>query len=589
MFHPAPSWRVLPAATLIAISSLWPMQPHAQEAALDPAPEAATGRTARSQGEASEQMVAAANPLAAQAGLDILRAGGNAVDAAIAVQLVLNLVEPQSSGIGGGAFLLHWDAGRRELSTLDGRETAPAAATPDRFLGPDGEPLDFMAAVVGGRSVGVPGTVRLLEAAHDRWGRLPWQRLFEPAIRLAEEGFRISPRLAGLLAQEEALDDDPRARALFFEADGTPKAAGTLLRNPALAETLRRIANEGADAFYTGAVAEDIVATVTGHPSNPGDMTLADLDGYRVVERDPVCGPYRAYRVCGMGPPSSGAVAIQQILGAIEAVDMAQLGAGPEAVHWFSEAGRLAFADRARYLGDPDFVSVPLRGLLDDGYIDGRAALIDPARSMGEAEPGNPPFQQGARQAAADGIENGTSHISVVDRDGNAVSMTTTIESGFGSRLMTASGFLLNNELTDFSFSPEEDGVAVANRVEPGKRPRSSMAPTIVFDAFGRLYVVTGSPGGSQIINFVGKTLVGILDWGLDPQEAVDLPNFGSRNGPTELEAGTEAEAWQAPLEAMGHEVSVMEMNSGIQAIVVTPRGLVGGADSRREGVAIGD
>ncbi|MBP1804406.1 gamma-glutamyltransferase [Rubellimicrobium aerolatum] len=589
MPHPIPPWRALACAALIALSPLAATGPLAQGAAADLAPEVATGRSPRAGGEATEQMVAAANPLAAQAGLDILRAGGSAVDAAIAVQLVLNLVEPQSSGLGGGAFLLHWDEGRRALVSLDGRETAPTAATPDRFLGPDGAPMEFMAAVVGGRSVGVPGTPRLLEEAHRRWGRLPWARLFDPAIRLAEEGFAISPRLAGSLAQEEVLADDPRARALFYTADGTPKAAGARLTNPAFAATLRRLAAEGADAFYAGAIARDIVSTVAGHPTNPGDMTLADLGGYRVVEREPVCGDYRAYRVCGMGPPSSGAVAIQQILGVIEPADMAALGPGPEAVHRFAEAGRLAFADRARYLGDPDFVAVPLRGLLDEGYLAGRAALIDPARSMGEAEAGEPPFRQGGRFAPSDGPENGTSHISVVDRDGNAVSMTTTIEAGFGARLMTAGGFLLNNELTDFAFLPEEEGQPVANRVEPGKRPRSSMAPTLVFDAHGRLYVVAGSPGGSQIIGFVAKTLVGILDWGLDPQAAVDLPNFGSRNGPTELEAGTEAEGWAAALEALGHEVSVAEMTSGIQAIVVTPEGLAGGADSRREGVAIGD
>lgn len=591
MPHPTLVRRALAAAALLSLSALMAERLQAQGTTSDlaPAPEGTTGRTVRDAGQATTQMVAAANPLAAQAGLDILRSGGSATDAAIAIQLVLNLVEPQSSGIGGGAFLLHWDEDQRTLVTLDGRETAPAAATPDRFLGPDGEPLEFMAAVVGGRSVGVPGTVRLLEEAHGRWGRVPWERLFEPAIRLAEDGFVISPRLAGLLAQEEALDDDPRARALFFEADGTPKAAGVQLTNPAFAETLRRIASEGADVFYTGEIAQDIVATVTGHATNPGDITLADLQGYRVVERPPVCGEYKVYTVCGMGPPSSGAIALQQILDVVETTDMAALGPSPEAVHWFAEAGRLAFADRARFLGDPDFINVPVRGLLDDGYMQERARLVSPEQSMGEAEAGDPPFQQGLILAPSDGVENGTSHISVVDRDGNAVSMTTTIESGFGARLMTEGGFLLNNELTDFSFAPEEEGRPVANRVEPGKRPRSSMAPTIVFDAFDRLHVVTGSPGGSQIIGYVGKTLIGILDWNLDPQEAVDLPNFGSRNGPTELEAGTEAETWAPALEAMGHEVSIMDMASGIQAIVVTPGGLVGGADSRREGVAIGD
>jgi gamma-glutamyltranspeptidase/glutathione hydrolase len=534
-------------------------------------------------------MVAAANPLAAEAGREILRAGGSAVDAAVAVQLVLNLVEPQSSGIGGGAFLVHWDGQNRTIATLDGREVAPAAARPDRFLGPDGKPLKFMEAVIGGRSVGVPGTVRLLEAAHQKWGRLPWERLFEPAIRLAEEGFPVSPRLSGLLSQETALKSDPTARATFYQEDGSPRPVGHVLRNPAFARTLRAVAAGGADAFYKGPIAEDIVATVTGHPTNPGDMTTADLSAYEVVPRAAVCGKYRVYTICGMGPPSSGAVAVQQILSVLETRDMARVGPGPEAAHWFAEAGRLAFADRALYLGDPGFVSVPVKGLTDPGYLKGRAALVNPDRSMGRAQPGDPPFQKSERLAPADGIENGTSHISVVDAEGNAVAMTTTIEDGFGARLMTKGGFLLNNELTDFNFSPTDDGKPAANRVEARKRPRSSMAPTIVFDAFGRLHAVTGSPGGSQIIGYVAKTLVAILDWKLDPQTAVDLPNFGSRNGPTELEAGTEAAGWKAAIEAKGHEVRVMDMTSGIQAIVLTPEGFVGGADSRREGVAIGD
>jgi gamma-glutamyltranspeptidase/glutathione hydrolase len=576
---------------LIAAASLAPPPAGAQTPpiAVEVAPEAPTGRRAPPPAEvAARHMVAAANPLAAAAGLEILRAGGSATDAAIAVQLVLNLVEPQSSGLGGGGFLVHWDADRRAVTTLDGRETAPAAATPERFLGPDGAPMAFMDAVVGGLSVGVPGTPRLLEAAHARWGRLPWARLFEPAIRLAEDGFAVSPRLAGLLAREERLAEDPRARAYFYDEGGAPKAAGTRLANPAFAETLRRLAAEGADAFYHGAIAEDVVATVAGHPANPGDMTMGDLAGYAVVERPPVCAPYRVFTVCGMGPPSSGAVAVAQILAIVEGADLARLGPGPKAAHWLAEAGRLAFADRAMFLADPDFVAVPLRGLLDPGYLDDRARLVDPARSMGEAAAGEPPFQRSGL-APSDGVEAGTTHIAVVDGDGDAVSMTTTIEAAFGARLMTAGGFLLNNQLTDFAFAPEADGRPVANRVEPGKRPRSSMAPTIVFDAFDRLYVVAGSPGGSQIIGFVAKTLVGVLDWGLDPQAAVDLPNFGSRNGPTELEAGTEAETWAPALEAMGHEVQAGEMTSGIQALVVTPAGLLGGADGRREGVAIGD
>ncbi|MFJ5368334.1 gamma-glutamyltransferase [Bosea sp. CER48] len=551
-------------------------------------PEAATGRSAKTLGTAQRFMAAAANPLAAAAGRDILRAGGSATDAAIAVQLVLNLVEPQSSGIGGGAFFVHWDEAARKVTTLDGRETAPAAAKPDRFVR-DGKPMPFRDAVIGGRSVGVPGTLKLLEEAHRRWGKLPWPDVVAPALKLAEEGFAISPRLNGLLAGERDLPKNELAAAYFYEPDGKPKAVGTILKNPAFAATLRSVAAQGAKAFYEGPVAEDVVATVTGHPTNPGDMTLGDLAAYKVEEREPVCGGYRIWRLCGMGPPSSGAVALQQILGVLEGQDLRRMGPGAEAAHWFSEAGRLAFADRALYLADPAFISVPVRGLIDRDYIRSRAGLVSPDRSMGKAKAGDPPHRRAQLLAPSDGIENGTSHISVVDADGNAVAMTTTIEDGFGSRLMTKGGFLLNNELTDFNFAPEEDGKPVANRVEPGKRPRSSMAPTLVFDAFGRLYAVVGSPGGSQIIGYVGKTLVALLDWRMDPQQAVDFGNFGSRNGPTELEKGTEAEDWKAALEAKGHEVRLLEMTSGTQAIVKTPEGLLGGADGRREGVAIGD
>ncbi|MDP3320929.1 MAG: gamma-glutamyltransferase [Bosea sp. (in: a-proteobacteria)] len=575
--------RILACALLLLMAS------PATAQTLAPAPEAATGRIAKATATAQRFMVAAANPLAAAAGRDILRAGGSAVDAAIAVQLVLNLVEPQSSGLGGGAFLVHWDETAKRVITLDGRETAPAAAKPDRFIGPDGKPMRFVEAVVGGRSVGVPGTPKLLEEAHRRWGKLLWAQVLAPAIRLAEDGFAISPRLNALLSGERNLGKDARAAAYFYEQDGRAKAVGTILRNPAFAATLRALAERGAGAFYEGEIARDIVATVTGHATNPGDLTMADLADYRVEEREPVCGAYRVWRLCGMGPPSSGAVAVQQMLGILETRDLARIGPDAEAAHWFSEAGRLAFADRNLYLADPAFVGIPLPGLIDRDYIRSRAGLISPERSMGRARAGEPPNKRAQLLAPSEGIENGTSHISVVDAQGNAVSMTTTIEDGFGARLMTAGGFLLNNELTDFSFVPEEDGKPVANRVEPGKRPRSSMAPTLVFDAFGRLYAVVGSPGGSQIIGYVARALVALLDWKLDPQAAVDLGNFGSRNGPTELEKCTEAEGWKAALEAKGHEVRLLEMTSGIQAIVKTPEGFVGGADGRREGVAIGD
>ena len=580
-------WRAVLCAVLLAAMPLEAVAQTAPSAAGDVAPERATGRGSRKVDLAARHMVAAANPLAAEAGREVLRAGGSAVDAAVAVQLVLNLVEPQSSGIGGGAFLLHYDAATRTVTSIDGRETAPAAAKPDRFLGADGKPMPFYDAVVGGRSVGVPGTVKLLEHVHRKHGTLPWPRLFERAIALAENGFTISPRLNGQLAMEKHLPANPAARAYFYQPDGAPWPVGHALRNPDFAATLRAIAEKGSAAFYEGPVAADIVKAVTGHPTNPGDMTEADLKAYRVKEREPVCGPYRAYILCGMGPPSSGGIAVLQMLAFLEGRDMAATRDDPAlAAHWLSEAGRLAFADRGLYLADPDFVPVPVRGLLDRGYLAGRAALIGD-RSMGKAQPGEPPFREGRAWGHAEAAEHGTSHISVVDGAGNAVAMTTTIEDGFGSRLMVR-GFLLNNELTDFAFTPTEDGKPVANRVEPGKRPRSSMAPTLVFRD-GAMVASVGSPGGSNIINYVGKTLIALLDWGLDPQAAVDAPNFGSRNGPTELEQGTEAEGWKAALEARGHVVKAMELTSGTQAITVTGQGLSGGADTRREGVAAGD
>jgi gamma-glutamyltranspeptidase/glutathione hydrolase len=556
-------------------------------AQLAPAPEAGTGRTARDLGVTTRTMVVAANPLAAAAGREILRAGGSAVDAAIAVQLVLGLVEPQSSGLGGGAFMLHWHQASRSLTTLDGRETAPAAATPDLFLQPDGRPMGFRDAVIGGRSVGVPGLVRLLETAHARHGRLPWARLFDPAIRHAEDGFRISPRLSGLLANDP-LRNDPVAGPVYFLPDGSARPAGELLRLPAYAATLRRLAAEGASAFYAGEIAEEIVARVTGHPTNPGRMTLADLAAYRVAERAPVCGAYRGFRVCGMGPPSSGAIAVQQILGIVERFDLARMGPGPDAAHVIAEAGRLAFADRNLYVADADFVNVPVAGLIDPAYLATRSALIGD-RAMGTARAGEPPGRRADLLAPSASTDTGTSHVSIVDADGNALSMTTTIEAGFGARMMTRHGFLLNNQLTDFNFAPQADGRPVANRVEAGKRPRSSMAPTIVFDAFGRLYAVTGSPGGSLIIPYVAKSLIALIDWRMDPQRVADLGNFGSRNGPTELERDSEVAAWRGALEARGHQVALIETVSGIQMIVVTPRGFEGGSDSRREGVAIGD
>ena len=498
---------------------------------------------------AQKFMVAAAHPLAAQAGYDVLKRGGSAVDAAIAVQMVLGLVEPESSGIGGGAFLLHWSEAEHKLRSYDGRETAPAAARPDRFLN-----MGFEEARSGGRSVGVPGVIRMLELAHRRHGRLPWAELFEPAIRLAEDGFILSPRL------EEVL----RGERLLYAG----KKAGERVFNREYGATLRAVAQGGARAFYEGPIAADMARAVRGNV-RAGDITEADIAGYRAVEREPVCGAYRAWRICSMGPPSSGGIGVLQILGMLERTSFAAAPAqSAEAVHYFSEAGRLAYADRARYLGDPDFVRVPVERLLSPGYLEKRAKQIG-ERSMRRALPGD--------------FESGTSHFSIVGANGDAVAMTTTIESGFGSRILVR-GFLLNNELTDFDFTP-----GGANEVRGGKRPRSSMAPTMVFDGQGRLELLVGSPGGSQIINYVAKALVGVLDWKLDIQQAIDLPNFGSRNGPTQLERGSRYEALAPALAGRGHDVRLSEMDSGLHGIERVPGGWRGGADPRREGVARGE
>jgi gamma-glutamyltranspeptidase/glutathione hydrolase len=517
----------------------------------------------------------------------MLAKGGSAVDAMIATQLVLALVEPQSSGLGGGAFLLYPDAREKRAVAYDARETAPAGATAGLFLQPDGKPMPFQKAVVGGRSVGVPGVPRLLEVAHARHGRLPWAALFEPAIAVAERGFAISPRLHAHVGERKEMAADPVLRAHFFTAEGAPKPAGTILRNPEAARTLRLVAHGGADAFYTGEVAADIVAAVRGH-ANPGTLSADDLAGYRVRDVEPLCGPYREWRLCGMPPSSSGGIAVLQILGVLSRFDLA--GVSPrsaQAVHLLSEAGRLAFADRNRYVGDDRFVEVPTAGLVQADYLASRSRLIAPEKSMRQAQPGTPP---GLRVAFADDPVDeaaGTSNIAIVDRWGNAVSMTTTIEAIFGSRIMVR-GFLLNNQLTDFNFLPVEDGRTVANAVAPGKRPRSSMAPFLVHRKDGALEMALGSPGGSLIISYVAKTLVAALDWKLDIQSAIALPNMGSRNGPTEVEKGTELEATLATLKAMGHDARAIDMPSGVQAIRRAKAGWEGGADPRREGLARG-
>jgi gamma-glutamyltranspeptidase/glutathione hydrolase len=562
------------------------------------APEAPSGlREGLRTATATRHMAAAANPLATEAGREILRAGGSAVDAAIAMQMVLTLVEPQSSGIGGGAFLLHFDG--RRVQAFDGRETAPMAADESLFL-VDGKPMAFYDAVVGGRAVGTPGLLRMLEAAHRQHGKRPWPQLFAPAIRLADGGFAVSPRLHALLAEEKHLAGNPAARAYFYNADGSPKAVGTVLRNPELAGTLRAIAAGGADAFYRGPIAADIVRAVRAHP-NAGRLAEADFAAYEARERAPVCTDHKRWRICGMGPPSSGGIAVAQVMGIVGTLDIAasrpaeasgQFAPTVDAVHLFSEAGRLAFADRNVYVADPDFVPVDWMALIDPRYLADRAKLIG-KRTMGRAEPGVPAGYRLA-WAADESLRGATSHVSAVDGEGRAVSMTTSIEDGFGARLMVR-GFLLNNQLTDFSFAPSEAGRPIANRVQPGKRPRSSMAPTLVFDRdSGELLATLGSPGGSLIINYVAKTLVGLLDWDLDIQQAIAMANFGSRNGPTELELGRFVPSLIDGLRQRGHEIREIPMTSGLQGIVRVrlPDGRkawAGGADPRREGVALGD
>ncbi|WP_296542532.1 gamma-glutamyltransferase [Rhodoferax sp.] len=587
---------------------------HAEPAVQFLPPEPPSGYTAKSIAYANQDMVAAANPLAVKAGVDILARGGSALDAAIAVQMVLNLVEPQSSGIGGGAFMLHFDKSANQLLAYDGRETAPAAASANMFQDASGKPLGFFAAVDGGLSVGTPGLLRMLEAAHKAHGKLPWSDLFAPTIKLAEDGFAISERMRVSIAASAArikAQGEPAA-SYFLNADGSAKATGTLLKNPELAATLRSIASGGANAFYTGPVAQDIVNKVSSHPTNPGRLTLADLSGYTSKVRAPVCAEYRtSYKVCGMPPPSSGGITTLQTLGILQNFDLAGMKANTaDSVHVISEAYRLAYADRAKYIADADFVTLPQAGMLDPAYLNQRATLIDMKKSMGTPSAGMPAgvFNPAGTDTSAN--LPSTSHMSIVDRNGNAVAMTTTIENGFGS-LQMVRGFLLNNQLTDFSFTDKDaDGSWVANRVEPLKRPRSSMAPTMVFNAAsGDLEAVIGSPGGSAIIQYATKTVIGLVDWKLNVQQAINLPNFGAQtSATTALEKGSviDTAAIRDDLKARGHTVAqTTSFTSGVHGVVFNgyrangQPGLLsrnpaagsyaGGADPRREGSASGN
>jgi len=550
-------------------------------------PEASTGLVVNKAVYGKEFMVSSANPYASKAGFNILKKGGSAVDAAIAVQLVLTLVEPQSSGIGGGTFMLHWDDSQKKITTFDGRETAPKAATSELFLDKKGNAIKWIDAVVGGRSVGVPGVLSALKKAHDQYGKLPWSDLFVDAIKLAEEGFIVSPRLEKLLGMKfnPGIHLLPEINGYFFP-NGKSIKAGSLLKNKKLAKVLRSIANEGIDVFYTGWVAKKIIDKVQQAKIAPGLLTLNDMASYQAKERPAVCGAYKEYNVCGMPPPSSGGIAVIQILSQLQGFNLSQYKPNDvQALHLYTQSSRLAFADRNHYVADSDFVFVPVKGLIDESYLAKRAKLINLDIDMGNASAGTP--QGSLVQTDDSSIERpSTSHISIVDKNGNAVSMTSSVENGFGSALMVE-GFILNNQLTDFSLAPKKNGHLIANRLEPLKRPRSSMAPTMVFNQDKSLKLVIGSPGGSRIINYVAQTIIGVLDWKLNPQEAINLPKVTNRNKVTTLESDTNVVKLKANLEAKGHKVIIRNLNSGIHAIEVTDKGLVGGADPRREGLVV--
>lgn len=539
-------------------------------------------------------MVSAANPMAVDAGLEILRKGGSAIDAAIAVQMVLGVVEPQASGIGGGGFLLHYDSRARRVTAWDGRESAPAGATEKLFLDVYDKPLPFPMAVASGLSIGVPGAVRMLEEVHRRHGKLPWRDLFAPAIRLAAEGFTVPPRLGNALAGERVLQNDPQARVVYFNDDGSPKKIGDIIRNAALAETMRLIAERGAEVLHSGPIADAIVAAVAREP-RPGRMSAADLSEYRALQRAPLCRALRDWIICGMGPPSSGPLAILQTL---PLLDRAPVPAGEVGdAHRLAEASRLAFADRERYVGDPGFVPVPVDGLLDNAYLARRGSALRDDGVMGRVVAGQPPGAPlPAPASTPTKPEGGTSHLAIVDRDGNAVSFTTTIETMFGARRMVG-GFLLNNELTDFAAEPAVGGRPVANRVQPGKRPRSSMSPLIVTDRDGRFVLAIGSAGGSRIIGDVLQATWGALLRDRPLQDAIAARRVLNRGGVTEIEgrAGDQqAQQLADALKALGHTPDVSPHQGGLHGIRArrAADGSVtyeGGADPRRDGVARGD
>jgi gamma-glutamyltranspeptidase / glutathione hydrolase len=531
-------------------------------------------------------VVSAADPRASEAGREILRAGGSAADAQMAMMLVLTVVEPQSSGIGGGGFFLHHSAKTGAIETIDGRETAPSATLPTRFMGTDGKPLPFIQAFPGGISVGVPGNIALMAKVHAKWGKLPWAKLFDPAIRISETGFQVTPALASRLNQLKKIwADFPEARAIYWQ-DGRPKTVGETVKNPAIAALLRSVAKGGAKAFYSGSNAKAIMNATAASARNKAVISARDIMSYRAKERPAVCTTYRAYKLCGMGPPSSGATTVFQILGMLERFDMKAIGKDdPKAWHAIAEAMMLAYADREKYLGDSDFVSVPVAGLLDKGYIAKRSALISLETSLPKYAAGDPPGAA-KRTAAISGEVDGTTHFVAVDGAGNVASMTSTIEGPFGSQLI-ANGYFLNNELTDFTFAPEKDGAPVANRPQPGKRPLSSMSPTIVYGPDGKVILAIGSAGGKRIIMHVTKSLIGALDFGLSAKEAIALPNIYFGGDAVLIEKDTSLDAMRDRLAALGRTVVASDLGSKLNAIERTPTGWRGAADPRSEGVAL--
>ncbi|WP_114521231.1 gamma-glutamyltransferase [Altererythrobacter sp. ZODW24] len=530
-------------------------------------------------------MVSAADPRAAEAGAAMLRQGGSATDAAIATMLALTVVEPQSSGIGGGGFYLR-GAPDGTVTTIDGRETAPAAAGEDWFLDEDGKSVGYRNAVMTGLSIGVPGNLRLAEMAHEKYGRLEWEALFAPAIALASEGFELSPRGHEYLSRfKERAGRDERIRPVYFDETGEPRAIGTTIRNPELAKRLTRIANDGPQAFYGGISASAMAMTIREDTPRTGAMDVTDITSYQATPRDAVCGEYRGYRICGMGPPSSGATTVFAMLKQLESHDLMALGAdNPTFWHLFAESQRLAYADRERYLADGNFVSVPVAGLMDGDYLASRGQLIAPDARMADVSHGTP---GGVAIAPPDGdepAENGTSHFVVVDGAGNAVSYTSTIEGPFGSGL-TFGGFYLNNELTDFSFTPEKDGRKVANRVEGGKRPRSSMSPTLVYGPDGDLVMAIGAAGGSTIPVQVARGLIGMIDFGMAPADALALPVLFSPGDGVAIEKGSALEAMVPALEALGHNVTARALPLKANAARKVGGDWIGAADPRSEGI----